>query len=754
MMHDTRSAAFRYYAFISYSHQDKAWADWLHKALETYAIPKRLVGQTTTAGVIPKRLTPIFRDRDELASACDLGGKVNQALAQSANLIVICSPRSAASRWVQEEVLAYKRLGRAEHVFCLIIDGEPHASDLPGRAAEECFTPTLRFQLDADGNPTAVHAEPIAADARAGKDGKANAKLKLIAGMLEVGFDALKQRDLRRRARRMTAVTALALLVMIVTSVLAIAALISRHDAVIAQHKAMVARQAAERRQKQAEGLVDFMLGNLSDKLLAESRLDIMQDVDDHAMAYFKSLPPTDVNGMALAQRAKALEKIGSVRMDSGDLPGALEAFHASRAISLQLASAEPANTDRWVAYSRTLAYIGMARWNQGRLADAQQGFEMARQVLQPSLQHTPNYLPLLAQMTYLDDNLDHVLAALGQPAKAVELTGERLKFDRRLLKARPDDIGYASDLGAAHNELGRLALQRGDLAAAVAEYRNDDAIETRLSLKNAADHNQRELMLKTHAILGRTLALAGDEANGMHDLQQSVVWASRLSQFDPQDTDVRDLTALYSTQLAHLQGQNGNLPAANALNAHAIMLLAALIRQDPTNHYWQSDYAGALTEQAKESLVAGDVAMARSQAQAALHILEPMLTRDPDERDTLLATMTAKLLLASVSNTPDAAQSLREQALQTMLAVQIDRTDLRLRALQAEALLALGRNGEARPLIKQLWNEGYRERGFVVMLQRERIAYPANLAFQQRITETARNSTSAVAQQPARTTN
>ncbi|MEO7050616.1 MAG: toll/interleukin-1 receptor domain-containing protein, partial [Rhodanobacter sp.] len=208
------SPAFPYYAFISYSHQDKAWADWLHKALETYAVPKRLVGQTTAAGVIPKRLTPIFRDRDELASAHDLGGKVNQALAQSANLIVICSPRSAASRWVQQEVLAFKRLGREERVFCLIVDGEPNASDLPGRETEECFAPTLRFQLDADGQLSTEPAEPIAADARADKDGKGNAKLKVIAGMLEVGFDTLKQREQHRRNQRLAAVTTMALVVM------------------------------------------------------------------------------------------------------------------------------------------------------------------------------------------------------------------------------------------------------------------------------------------------------------------------------------------------------------------------------------------------------------------------------------------------------------------------------------------------------------------------------------------------------------
>jgi eukaryotic-like serine/threonine-protein kinase len=52
--------------------------------------------------VIPKRLAPTFRESDELASATDLGRKVNEALTPSANLTVIRSPRSAASRWVNE----------------------------------------------------------------------------------------------------------------------------------------------------------------------------------------------------------------------------------------------------------------------------------------------------------------------------------------------------------------------------------------------------------------------------------------------------------------------------------------------------------------------------------------------------------------------------------------------------------------------------------------------------------------------------
>ena len=220
----------KYKAFISYSHKDQKWADWLHKAVETYPIPKRLVGQETDHGPIRKRLTPIFRDREELPTATDLGKVVNAALAQSACLIVICSPDAARSRWVNEEILAFKRLGN-DRIFSLIVDGEPNAANHPEYGLDECFPEALCFKLGPDGNLTDEPSEPIAADARPGKDGKANAKLKLISGILGVGFDALRQREQQRRHRRMVAISAASLAGMVIAFGLAAAAWIARAEA-------------------------------------------------------------------------------------------------------------------------------------------------------------------------------------------------------------------------------------------------------------------------------------------------------------------------------------------------------------------------------------------------------------------------------------------------------------------------------------------------------------------------------------------
>jgi MTH538 TIR-like domain (DUF1863) len=126
----------KYRAFISYSHRDSGWASWLHSSLEKYRPPKSLIGTVTVRGEVPKRIAPIFRDRDELPSATDLGSLINAALAESACQIVICSPQAAQSKWVNEEILAFKRLGREDRIFCLIVGGEPNATDIPRRRDE------------------------------------------------------------------------------------------------------------------------------------------------------------------------------------------------------------------------------------------------------------------------------------------------------------------------------------------------------------------------------------------------------------------------------------------------------------------------------------------------------------------------------------------------------------------------------------------------------------------------------------------
>ncbi|MDB5972702.1 MAG: hypothetical protein JWQ90_5152 [Hydrocarboniphaga sp.] len=185
---------YRYWAFISYSHHDARAAEQLRRWLERYSVPRRLVGRASPAGALPRRLFPIFRDRDELPSSAELGGVINRALLASRYLIVVCSPQAAASHWVNEEIRQFKAMGRADRVLALIVDGEPNAVD----PAHECFPPALRWDDDAADSSTRTPIEPIAADARRSGDGESLARIKLVSGLLNVGLDELLRRERRR----------------------------------------------------------------------------------------------------------------------------------------------------------------------------------------------------------------------------------------------------------------------------------------------------------------------------------------------------------------------------------------------------------------------------------------------------------------------------------------------------------------------------------------------------------------------------
>ena len=240
-----------YRAFISYSHSDKNIARWLHNALEHYHLPKKLVGKNTSLGPVPKKLTPIFRDQDELPASGNLGAELGQALAHSLFLIVICSPASARSKWVNEEVRQFKIIHGADKVLALIVDGVPNAS--PEDSAKECFAPALKFEVTANGKVSNIPSEAIAADLRKEADGKRLAKLKLVSGLTALRLDDLVQREAARRIRNMIQVSVVSILAAVFAVVMSIYANNQRLEAV-------AQRAIAEQESATSNAVSDFLV--------------------------------------------------------------------------------------------------------------------------------------------------------------------------------------------------------------------------------------------------------------------------------------------------------------------------------------------------------------------------------------------------------------------------------------------------------------------------------------------------------------
>lgn len=195
----------RYRAFISYSQKDKGYAKRLHRALETYRLPRDISIDANKRK--SRTLGRIFRDDDEMGASTDLGAALRGAIDDSESLIVMCSPNAAKSEWVNKEIIHFKRSGRSDRIFAVISDGEP--SPPAERSDRECFPPALRYVVSPDGEVTDEPAEPLALDRR--KEPHNRIIVRLVSGLLSTPFDALWKRA-QRRARTRAAITSVALL--------------------------------------------------------------------------------------------------------------------------------------------------------------------------------------------------------------------------------------------------------------------------------------------------------------------------------------------------------------------------------------------------------------------------------------------------------------------------------------------------------------------------------------------------------------
>jgi hypothetical protein len=174
---------YQYFAFISYSRKDEKWAKWLQKNLENYRLPNIIRKESEV--LLPKQIRPVFRDKTDIGIG-SLTQTLRKELEDSKYLIVICSPSSAQSEWVNHEIEAFIQLGRKDQIIPFIVEGVPEKAD----PSINCFPPALDKDI---------------LGASISELGKEKALVKTIAAILNLKFDKLWDRHKRvERKKKLT----------------------------------------------------------------------------------------------------------------------------------------------------------------------------------------------------------------------------------------------------------------------------------------------------------------------------------------------------------------------------------------------------------------------------------------------------------------------------------------------------------------------------------------------------------------------
>ena len=202
---------YKYFAFISYKRGNLDWAQWFQSELENYSLPTKVIEDHKG---LPDDFRPVFRDVSELKSGC-LTEQIEQALDDSLNLVVICSPLLAKdedAKWVNQEISYFMERGlkgiadeeakekrkdeNIRHIFPFIVDGKPHSGDVK----TECFPKALRDLSD--------RQDRVGGNVNEGgdvneKENRDMAFVKVLAGMLDgVRFSELWDRYAHEKIKR------------------------------------------------------------------------------------------------------------------------------------------------------------------------------------------------------------------------------------------------------------------------------------------------------------------------------------------------------------------------------------------------------------------------------------------------------------------------------------------------------------------------------------------------------------------------
>ena len=185
-----------YNAFISYKHADldSSIAEHIQNKLEHFHVPHNIAQKLKH-----KKITRIFRDKDELPATSNLTDTITDALEKAEHLIVICSTNTKQSVWVQREIETFLKTHSRDKILTVLCDGDPYD------VIPEILLFTEKELKDEDGvaHKVKVPIEPLSCDYRMGKKQADKEELaRLASAILGCSYDELQRRRRQYKIRR------------------------------------------------------------------------------------------------------------------------------------------------------------------------------------------------------------------------------------------------------------------------------------------------------------------------------------------------------------------------------------------------------------------------------------------------------------------------------------------------------------------------------------------------------------------------
>ena len=424
------------------------------------------------------------------------------------------------------------------------------------------------------------------------------------------------------------------------------------------------ARLQAEQDRQRAAGLVEYMLGDLTDRLEQVGRLDLLDEVGTRIQ---HDLAGADARSHdTRLERSRVLRQLARIRVARGNLDDAAPLASESLALAQQVVEEQPDSVDAQLNLGESHYWNGYIGFVRNDTATALKHWNGYRQATERATVLQPDHPKAWLEASYALNNLGTLARGAEQNAQSLQLFQQSLEYKRRAQALNPDDVRLRADLAdslswvaSAHDRLGQWPQARVAYDEALSVI-----AQVRERAPKDAEWKHREAVL--HTLRGQILSSLGERAQAHTDLKAATQLLDDIGDAQPERSDwARDRSVTHRTA-GEMALDVGDILGANANFKLANQLLFQLVRGNAEVRELPRLQIRAALGEARLSHVAGIPDAAAKQlarAQAYLDAMPP--TETPSRRERLLRAET-NVLRAELDAThlPAHADQLRQAAL------------------------------------------------------------------------------------------
>ena len=361
-----------------------------------------------------------------------------------------------------------------------------------------------------------------------------------LVGAHRYSWRELARRWLRRN-RRTVGVAAVSLVVLIAFGLVTLARIVR------AEHHAQAERVKAERHRADAEELLEFMLGDLREKLRPVNQLGLLESVAHKARDYFENRPD-DLDPESLRKHASSLIDLGDVLFANGHSAEALAEYERALQVARGLVLLSPEEP-------KLRNVLAVALTKSGELIRMRGDVERAMLQYRQALSMAPRELRYLRDLAFTHAQLGIALQRSNDPSAALEQFRIEVALRHAVSTTAPTDTALLREIASAHMRVGNIHKLQGASTSALAEYRTALGILENIAAKEPGNALFQRELATAHERLGSAIDRKARYADALAEHRISLAIRVRLAAADPTNIEIQRSLSVSHLKIADLLG-------------------------------------------------------------------------------------------------------------------------------------------------------------------------------------------------------